>query len=64
VEPPQPTSGDLSASSSRTSSDVESLDGMEEDNDENNEQGASTSNTLLNTNLKEEPQFDSRVRFL
>jgi hypothetical protein len=61
VEPPQPISGDMSASSSRTSSDVESLDGMEDENDENTQQGASTSNAILNTSIKEEPQFDSRV---
>lgn len=61
VEPPRPATADLSASSSRTSSDVESLDGMEDENDENNDntqQGASTSNA----NLKEEPTFDNRVR--
>lgn len=61
VEPEQPNSGELSASSSRTSSDVES-DAMEEENDEN--QRASTSGTMLNSNnLKEEPPFDNKASF-
>jgi hypothetical protein len=66
VEPAQPNSGDLSASSSRISSDVESIDGMDDENDENqndnNQQVASTSGTLINSNnLKEEQSFDHTV---
>lgn len=66
VEPAQPNSGDLSASSSRISSDVESIDGMEDENDENdgNQQGTSTSGALINSNnLKDESSFDNRVSF-
>ncbi|KAI6191619.1 F-box-like/WD repeat-containing protein TBL1XR1 [Aphelenchoides bicaudatus] len=63
VEPAH-ESQDISASSSRISSDVESLDGMEDENDENqneSNQQASTSGTLINSNnLKEEPSFDNR----
>ncbi|KAI6244128.1 F-box-like/WD repeat-containing protein ebi [Aphelenchoides fujianensis] len=49
VEPQQPVS-DISASSSRSSSDVESLDGMEDENEDANadqQPGPSNSSTLL-----------------
>jgi hypothetical protein len=59
VEPPQPTSDGISASSRSSSDDENSLDGMDDENDENqndnNQPGTSTDA------LKEEPQFDGRV---
>ncbi|KAI6173461.1 F-box-like/WD repeat-containing protein ebi [Aphelenchoides besseyi] len=60
VEPPQPAS-DISASSSQSSSDVETLDGMEDENDETNNENpqpgtsAAATSSVINLQTKETP---------